>query len=484
MKWFNEKGASLGFTITTALLAAIIICALFVSCGRTHSGGVGSGLAPTGVGAHRDAPAPGGSRTAPTIPLSDLLKQIDEYVPPPGVGAATLADFKAELKRLLIARAAGAKTISVAPTGIANRVSDLAAASNRAGTQATVTWMEKLAGDYNNDGIVDIRDIGPIVLYFGQSTDSGPDDAHRLVGGDGTPAIDIGDLRAIADNYGARIQGYVVWRGRWNGASTDWDTTPRPNPNPSYPKWSTDRPSPPPVSTRPSYTYTDDITDLADKSNVRYLVAAYGDGALGTDSNEAVMPPPTYYTVSGTIMAAGSAIPVQGATLTLAPGGRTTVTGQDGRYSFSGVMQGTYSLAPSRGATSFAPASRTIRVDVSDAIGQDFSAYCGLADSAWPKLRANARNTGRSPYLGAQGNTPRWIQRLGGVIGMSSPAIDVTGNVYVGARDGDLYEVPYRYNEFDRIRHTSNGYFEASPCVIGTGYVIAGSTDGNLYAYP
>jgi hypothetical protein len=209
------------------------------------------------------------------------LRDIDAYPTPKGVSAETWATLTAELKRLLTARAAGGKRISVAPTGSQDAVSDLTAMSNGAGTQATLSWTEVLPGDYNNDGEVYITDLIPVALYYGQSADSGADDAHKLVNGDSDPTINEGDLAAIATNYASHLQGYQVWRGHWNGTSTDWDATLRPNPNPANPDWSADRPSPPPVSSRPTYVYQDDLTGVTDKANVRYKVTAFGDGAAG-----------------------------------------------------------------------------------------------------------------------------------------------------------------------------------------------------------
>jgi len=483
MKWFNEKGASLGFCITLALLAAILICALFVSCGRTHSSGVGA----------RHAVPRAGLRPAPTIPPSDILKQIDAYPAPKGVEAATWTKLTAELKRLLTARAnretaggdagsttssvgvdlrvdpavkradtqvrpygemgasapaasgagrrarqssAAGKSISVAPTGTMNAVTDLKATVDSAGSVATLTWTEVLPGDYDNNGVVDIADLIPVALYYGQRTDSGPDDAHRLVNGDANPEINIWDLGAIAGNYAAHIQGYQVWRGHWNGSSTDWETSFLPNrSDPAQTAFSVDRPSPPPPSRRPSYWYGNIIYNDTDKNNIRYKVVAYGDGAPGAESNEAAVPSTTF-SVSGKVTLLGNGL--AGVTLTLAPSGLHATTQADGTYAISGVANGSYTLTPTATGYVFTPSAIPVTVNGADVVGLDFTATGGLADSAWPKFRGNAQNTGQSPYIGAQTNHVKWTFTTSFGVA-SSPAVAADGTVYVGSDDGYLY---------------------------------------------
>jgi outer membrane protein assembly factor BamB len=483
MKWFNEKGASLGFTITTALLAAIIICALFVSCGRTHSqSGVwsrGSGVKDKNGNTSTSVPDSGLKTQDSGLALDAILRDIDAYQPPKGVDAARFASLKAELKRLLTTRAAGSKSLSIVPSGTMNAVTDLAATVNPTGTQATLTWTEALPGDYDNNGVVDIGDLIPLALYFGQRTDSGPDDAHRLVNGDANPEVNIWDLGAIAGNYASHLQGYQVWRGHWNGSSTDWETAFRPNvANPSNTSFSADRTATPPATSRPVYTYLDDITGLADKTNVRYKVTAYGDGAAGAESNEAAVPATTF-SVSGkvTLMGAGLA----GVTLTLAPSGLHATTQADGTYAISGIANGSYTVTPTATGYVFTPAVLPVTVSGANVVGLDFTATGGLANSAWPKFHGNAQNTGQSPYIGAQTNHVKWTFQTGDWV-QSSPAIGKDGTIYVGSYDRKLYAL----NPDDgsvKWSYTTGNTVLSSPAIGRDGTVYDGSSDYNVYAF-
>ncbi|MFI6761413.1 PQQ-dependent sugar dehydrogenase [Micromonospora sp. NPDC050417] len=58
-------------------------------------------------------------------------------------------------------------------------------------------------------------------------------------------------------------------------------------------------------------------------------------------------PPPTTGTLSGTVTALATGLPVAGATVTLSPGGRAATTGVDGSYTLSAVTPGGYTVAGS-----------------------------------------------------------------------------------------------------------------------------------------
>jgi outer membrane protein assembly factor BamB len=304
-----------------------------------------------------------------------VLKQIDAYPTPKGVSAQTWAMLVAELKKQLIVRSKDGKTLSIAPVGPLCKVTDLAAASNPAGTQATLTWTEVLGGDCNNDGQVSISDLQPIAAHYGEAS-SGPGSPAYLADANGDGEVGIADLQPVAANYMAQLAGYQVWRGHWNGTSTDWETAFRPNvDDPAKTGFSADRTTLPPATSRPVYTYTDDISTLTDKANVRYKVTAYGNGAPGEESGEATMTPPPTFAVSGRVTISGNGL--AGVAMTLTPGGLSATTQADGSYVISGVPYGDYTLTPSLSGYSFTPPTLSVSVTSADVTGQNFTATAG-----------------------------------------------------------------------------------------------------------
>jgi len=546
-----------------------------VSC-RVLTGLVAAGVLAAGLscghGAKRNPAAPQVSVQKPPVTLDAVLQSIDAYQPPKNVDKATFAALKLELKRELTARAtvdAGGKKVLSAPIGPQNAVSDLTADNNGWGTESSVKWTEVLQGDYNNDGSVDVGDLAPVAQFYMQRTDGGPDDGHKLIVGDPDPEINIADLQAIAANYAAHIEGYQVWRGHWNGTATDWESNFRPPSDYWHQDVSKPRPTGAavPVYKRPAYYYYDNIALVADKDNIRYKVAPYGDGAAGAESNEAAVPPIPTYMVSGTVLE--GATPLPGVTMTLTPGPLTATTQADGTFSISGAHYGSYTLTPAKAGTAFTPASRTVVVfgadmpgqdftavqghtisgtiqesgtglggvvvtltpgpltattqadgayaisDVSsgtytvvprtaqyaftpptrtavvgsaDVSGMDFAGVGGQAALAWPKFRGNLKNTGLSPYVGAQTGSLRWTYPTGGLC-QNSPAIGPDGTVYIGGfvQSGAGYAF-YAVSPSDgSLKWSFNATSEGSmttPAVSadGTVYVGTGNPDGYAYA--
>ena len=110
----------------------------------------------------------------------------------------------------------------------------------------------------------------------------------------------------------------------------------------------------------------------------------------------------------------------------------------------------------------------------------------GLANSAWPKFRGDARNTGRSSGSGATG-IKKWEFATGGPIG-SSPAIGVDGTVYSGS-----YYKLYAIDGSTGVKKwefTTGGAIYTSPAIGLDGTVYIGSNysepytaeDAKLYA--
>ena len=100
---------------------------------------------------------------------------------------------------------------------------DLEIAGDDTEFEWTISFLERLAGDYTWNGTVTIADITPIAMYFEDEWDPDAEpypcwpknqDPHldRLgVLTDGTYIIDTYDISTLAENYGLQIVGYNVY---------------------------------------------------------------------------------------------------------------------------------------------------------------------------------------------------------------------------------------------------------------------------------
>ncbi|MCH7471979.1 PQQ-binding-like beta-propeller repeat protein, partial [bacterium] len=77
---------------------------------------------------------------------------------------------------------------------------------------ANLGWEERNIGDYNNNSQVEIADITPVGLYFGQKVAESPTPGRlALVDGDSNGEINIADVTPIGRNFLRYIQGYTVY---------------------------------------------------------------------------------------------------------------------------------------------------------------------------------------------------------------------------------------------------------------------------------
>jgi hypothetical protein len=84
-----------------------------------------------------------------------------------------------------------------------------------------------------------------------------------------------------------------------------------------------------------------------------------------------VLPPPG--TIAGRVTSGGASL--GGVTVTLSgAGAATTTTDAQGRYSFIGLANGTYTVTPSRSSHTFTPTSRPVTLSGTAAVGVDFVA--------------------------------------------------------------------------------------------------------------
>jgi len=122
-----------------------------------------------------------------------------------------------ELVRVSFARGAGAhrKAASRAPGGEANKPRDLKVTESGVENLYLVGWHEVNAGDGNNDGTVNISDVTPIAMHFGESYDVETEwtGAVALIDSNTDGSITIADVTGIAMNFGTQLAGYNIYLG-------------------------------------------------------------------------------------------------------------------------------------------------------------------------------------------------------------------------------------------------------------------------------
>ncbi|MEP0814145.1 MAG: fibronectin type III domain-containing protein [bacterium] len=114
----------------------------------------------------------------------------------------------------LVCGTSGERSISAAPSGPANVVTNLIATPQSADS-IRFTWNGKNNGDYDAGGEVNVADITPIALNFLRDPNDGEGDdvLESLIDGDGSGDVGVSDITPIALNYLAVLSGYHIYRG-------------------------------------------------------------------------------------------------------------------------------------------------------------------------------------------------------------------------------------------------------------------------------
>jgi hypothetical protein len=147
----------------------------------------------------------------PAFHLKSALADLDVLPLPDGVDPAVFTQLKDALRVALEARSKG-KLASVPPTGPANAVPDLQITDAGSGT-VNLMWHYYNLGDYNQDGIVNVSDITPIAMHYGEDVPQGPGNENLLlsvINGGGGSKILVDDITPIAMNYGAEVANYNI----------------------------------------------------------------------------------------------------------------------------------------------------------------------------------------------------------------------------------------------------------------------------------
>jgi len=107
----------------------------------------------------------------------------------------------------------------------------------------------------------------------------------------------------------------------------------------------------------------------------------------------------TLYSISGTISGAGGS----GATVTLTGTASSSTTADaSGNYSFSGLVNGSYTVTPSLASDIFSPASQPVAVSGANVPAVNFTAFSSVARTLWSILFVDSQET--SCYPGAATN--------------------------------------------------------------------------------
>lgn len=219
-------------------LAIFTFALLLTTCGGGKQSSVASFQSSDGSGGfqaaenqHRVEPS---IQTADGESLYETLAELEELECPEGVDEALFAQLKDALASQLESRlssrdsiggnsglespdstigSATARFVSTPPTGDANQVKDLTVTDNGDGTY-TLSWHYRNLGDYNQNGTVDIGDITPVSMHYGETVPEGDDNCiQAVVDGDGSGSIGLGDITPISMNYGVSCAGYTVSQG-------------------------------------------------------------------------------------------------------------------------------------------------------------------------------------------------------------------------------------------------------------------------------
>ncbi|PYY01077.1 MAG: hypothetical protein DMG64_15420 [Acidobacteria bacterium] len=107
------------------------------------------------------------------------------------------------------------------------------------------------------------------------------------------------------------------------------------------------------------------------------LIVCAGCGSTGvTSSAPSSSPTPTFFNLSGTL---SPAIKTAGATVTLSGGSSATTTADaNGNYSFTGLSNGSYIVAPTKGGLTFSPASQSVTLNGASNTSVNFTASAPL----------------------------------------------------------------------------------------------------------
>lgn len=140
---------------------------------------------------------------------SAFSSELDALEVPEGVDPALFEELKDTLEEALLARGID-RMVSTPPTGESNRVDPLNYyIEDVEGTDHYfLTWLLRSLGDYDLNGRVEIADITPMAIHYGEDIATHPEATH--IDGSGNGTVGIEDITPIAMNYGVDVAAYRV----------------------------------------------------------------------------------------------------------------------------------------------------------------------------------------------------------------------------------------------------------------------------------
>jgi len=184
----------------SVLLLAVLLAAALTSCGR-HSV---RGLSASSVILD---PAP-----RPRMDVQRIIAARAALVHetcPAGVNRANFEALRGMLDGQL-ARLAEGKRVSQLPDQSKNAIADAQVVDDGSGG-FSLTWSYRNAGDYDQNGEVNISDLTPLGINLGK-TSTGPGwSKAQVADGDGNGLISIADITPIGANFFAQIAGYYIY---------------------------------------------------------------------------------------------------------------------------------------------------------------------------------------------------------------------------------------------------------------------------------
>ena len=138
--------------------------------------------------------------------LQQQLVELDKLPRPDGVDSGNWSELKSTLRAMIVNRIASGHTASSAPSTNASRAPLMFDSID-----GELIWGYYSAGDYDQNGEVNISDLTPLAVHLNQSVPADPNSVEAVVDGDSNGNINIADLTPLGANLGNRVASYNVY---------------------------------------------------------------------------------------------------------------------------------------------------------------------------------------------------------------------------------------------------------------------------------